>query len=116
MMGSGLVSMPHAFESAGFLLGLIICIIGGICCCRTCILVIRTVGDDPDYQTTLFKYWGKWGYYLGGLATLLICVAAVCSFFIILSEMLYPIIVALVDWISGKDIYEVKEMDGFVDS
>ncbi len=85
MTGSGIVSIPVAFESAGFLLGIIICILGVIASCRTCILMIRTAGEDKEYFDTLYKYWGKWAYYVGAIATILIMFAAVCSYFIIMS-------------------------------
>ena len=85
MIGSGVVSVPMAFESSGFLLGIIVCVIGVIISSRTCILMIRTAGNDTEYFDTLYKYWGKWAYYLGAIATILIILAAVCSYFIILS-------------------------------
>lgn len=85
MIGSGVVSVPYAFESSGLLLGLIVCIVGVICSCRTCILIIRTSGSDTEYFETLYKYWGKWAYYLGAISTLLIFVAAVCSYVILMS-------------------------------
>jgi hypothetical protein len=47
--------------------------------------MIRAAGNDPEYFDTLYKYWGKWAYYLGFISTLLIMVAAVCAYFVILS-------------------------------
>jgi amino acid permease len=85
MLGSGVVSIPMAFNSSGFVLGIIVCIIGAIICSRTCILMIRTAGNDNEYFDTLYKYWGKWAYYIGAIATILIMIAALCSYFIILS-------------------------------
>ena len=46
----------------------------------------------------MYKYWGKWAYYLGFISTLLIMIAAVTSYFINLSSMLYYIILAVLEW------------------
>jgi amino acid permease len=107
MVGSGIVSLPWTFGESGFLLGLIICIIGLIVSYRTCILMIRVAGNDNEYFDTLYKYWGKWAYYCGFISTLLIMTAAVTSYFINLSQMLYYIAIALIDWIGGVDITPV---------
>lgn len=96
MIGSGVVSIPMAFNSSGFLLGALISIIGAIVCARTCILMIKTAGNDKEWFDTLYKYWGKWAYYLGYIATILIMIAALCSYFIILSQMMYPTIAAII--------------------
>lgn len=111
MVGSGIVSLPWTFGESGFLLGLIICIIGLIISYRTCILMVRVAGNDEEYFDTLYKYWGKWAYYCGFISTLLIMVAAVTSYFINLSQMLYYIFLALIEWISGKHIDPVTTLD-----
>lgn len=61
--------------------------------------MLRTVGSDKEYCDSLYKYWGHWAYYAGNIATELIMIAAVCAYFIMLSQMLYTIVVALIDWI-----------------
>lgn len=66
--------------------------------------MIRTAGNDLEYFDTLFKYWGRWAYYLGIISTLLIIFAASCAYFIIMSQMLYPIALALIEWIFKKQI------------
>jgi hypothetical protein len=96
MIGSGIVALPWTFSNSGFLLGIVICIVSLLVSYRTCILMIRTAGNDKEYFDTLFKYWGRWAYYIGIFSTLLIMFAAVCSYFVILSQMLYPIILALI--------------------
>jgi amino acid permease len=104
MVGSGVVAFPYTFQQSGFLLGILISVIGVIASARTCILMIRTTGNDKEYCDSLYKYWGNWAYYLGNISTLLIMIAAVCSYFIMLSQMLYTIILALVDWIFKADL------------
>jgi len=111
MIGSGIVALPWTFGQSGFLLGLIICIIGLIISYRTCILMIRAAGNDPEYFDTLYKYWGKWAYYLGFISTLLIMVAAVCAYFVILSQMLYFLMLALIEWIGKKEMVPITSAD-----
>ncbi len=103
MIGSGVVAFPMTFMSSGFGLGIVVCVVGVLICSRTCILMLRTAGDDKEYFDTLYKYWGKWAYYLGAIATIAIMFAAVCSYFIIMSQMMYPIC-ALIFWIFGTEL------------
>lgn len=63
--------------------------------------MIRCAGNDHEYFDTLYKYWGKWAYYLGFISTLLIMIAAVTSYFINLSAMLYYILLAILEWTGG---------------
>ena len=113
MIGSGLVTLPWTFQNSGFLLGMIICIIGMFICYRTTVLMNRTAGNDEEYFHTLYKYWGKWAYYLGTITTLLIIIAAVCAFFILMSQMLYPVIYSLISWIFRKDLPVINDHPRF---
>jgi amino acid permease len=102
MIGSGIVALPYTFHESGVVLGLIITLLGLVISYRTCILIIRATGNDDEYFQALYKYLGSWAYYTGYISTLLIMVAAVCSYFLNLSQMLYSLILALVEWIFGK--------------
>ena len=104
MVGSGIVALPWAFGESGFVLGLIITIVNLFISYRTCILMIRSVGNDDEYFDTLYKYWGKWAYYLGYISTILIMIAAETSYFINLTQMMYFLLLALLEWIFGKHI------------
>lgn len=104
MIGSGIVSLPWTIQNSGIVLGIIICLIGVLISYRTCILIIRTAGNDNEYFDTLYKYWGPLGKNLGLISTLLIMIAAVCAYFIIMSQMLFQIMCALIEWISGTHI------------
>jgi hypothetical protein len=73
--------------------------------------MIRAAGNDPEYFDTLYKYWGKWAYYCGFISTLLIMVAAVCAYFVILSQMLYFILLALIEWIGKTRLDVVTKAD-----
>jgi len=73
--------------------------------------MIRASGNDPEYFDTLYKYWGKWAYYCGFISTLLIMVAAVCAYFVILSQMLYFILLALIEWTTKTHLEVVTKPD-----
>ncbi len=113
MVGSGIVTLPWTFQESGFVLGLIICLVGLVASYRTCILMIRCSGNDNEYFDTLYKYWGKWAYYLGFISTLLIMIAAVTSYFINLSSMLYYVLLAILEWTGaiGKDFNPVTTVN-----
>ena len=110
MIGSGIVSLPWTIQNSGIVLGTIICVIGVAISYRTCILIIRTAGNDTEWFDTLYKYWGTWGRNTGLVSTSLIMIAAVCAYFIIMSQMLYQIMCALIEWISGHHIELVTEV------
>jgi hypothetical protein len=71
--------------------------------------MIRAAGNDNEYFDTLYKYWGKWAYYSGFISTLLIMVAAVCAYFVILSQMLYFISLAILKWVFLTDVTPVTD-------
>lgn len=75
--------------------------------------MIRQAGNDKEYFETLYKYWGKWAYYLGFLSTLFIMIAAVTSYFINLSSMLYYILLAILEWTGAiaKDFVPVTTVN-----
>ena len=104
MVGSGIVALPWTFSESGFLLGLIICVLSLAISYRTCILMIRTAGNDGEYFETLYKHLGRWAYYCGYIATIFIMIAAVTSYFINLSQMLHTICLALLSWIFGLNL------------
>ena len=111
MVGSGIVTLPWAFGQSGFLLGLVISLVGLFISFRTTILMIRAAGNDKEYFDTLYKYWGKWAYYSGHISTLLIILAAITAYFIILSQMLYFLSLALLKWIFKIDLVPVTSAD-----
>ncbi len=69
----------------------------------TCSLIIYTAGSDEDFSDTLYKHFGKPGWYIGLIAPIILIFGAVTVYFIIQSQMMYPIIMALVSWIAGSE-------------
>ena len=57
--------------------------------------------NDPNYETTLKKYFGMPGYIIGLIAPILFCFGVLIVIFIIMSQLLYAIILACVAWIAG---------------
>jgi len=99
MIGSGIVTLPWTFYHSGMLLGTIICFISFLVSLRTCILVLRLVGPKEDFYDTMRKYWGKTGYFVAVIGTLMITMTACTAYFVIMAQMLYPNILALLKWI-----------------
>lgn len=79
----------------------------------TCKLIIVCQGEDQDFSDTLKKYFGKFfdfltivflgnkGYYAGILAPILLITGAVTVLFVIMSQLSYPIFLAIYAWSSG---------------
>jgi amino acid permease len=65
MAGTGIVTMPWAFQQSGIILGVILTFIAFIISFYTCYLVIKTAGNDIDYTETLKRYFGKYGWSFG---------------------------------------------------
>jgi len=67
----------------------------------TCKLIIVCQGEDQDFSDTLKKYFGNKGYYAGILAPILLITGAVTVLFVIMSQLSYPIFLAIYAWSSG---------------
>lgn len=103
MIGTAVVSLPWAYQEAGILLGLIITLTSFLVSFYTCKLIIEQAGEDPDYSDTLRKYYGNFGFYIGLCAPALLIVGAVSVYFVIMTQLLYPILLAIYSWISGNE-------------
>ena len=102
MVGTCVATLPWAFQQSGLLLGLILCFTSFLISFYTCKLIIDMAGNDPDYSVTLKKFYGNWGFYTGLIAPALLILGAVATFFVTMNQVLYPMILALYIWISGK--------------
>ncbi len=65
MAGTALSVLPWAFEQSGILLGILLCGLAFMLSFYTCLLVMKTAGNDIDYTDTLRKQFGKAGYVVG---------------------------------------------------
>lgn len=55
MAGSGMVTIPWAFQESGIALGILLTLIAFVFSSYTCWLVIKTAGNDLDYTVTVKK-------------------------------------------------------------
>ena len=67
----------------------------------TCMLIIRMAGNDSDYCETLRKFYGTKGYYTGLIAPAILITGGVIVYFVIMSQVLYPNMLAIYAWSSG---------------
>lgn len=103
MIGTAVASLPWAFQQSGLILGLIISFCSFLVSFYTCKLIIQMSGSDPDYSITLRKYYGSLGYYVGLLAPAFLIVGAVSVYFVIMTQVLYPMCLAIYAWTSGTN-------------
>ena len=97
MAGTGMVTIPWAFQQSGILLGIGLTMIAASISFYTCYLVIRTAGNDLDYTDTLKKQFGKKGWVLGMVAFIMNLFVPVILFFQLLAQNLFPIILAIIE-------------------
>ena len=102
MVGTCVATLPWAFQQSGLLLGLILCFTSFLVSFYTCKLIIDMAGNDQDYSLTLRKFYGSVGYYIGLIAPAILIFGAVATLFVTMNQVLYPMILALFVWISGK--------------
>ena len=65
-------------------------------------LLIDATKADANFCITLKKYFGMKGYYMGIIAPALLMLGAMTALFVILSQLLYPILLALWEWIVNR--------------
>ena len=95
MVGSGLVTIPWAYNEAGIVLGILLTLLAFVVSFATQYFVMKTAGTDLDYTDTLKKTFGRRGWYTGMIAFIGILSVPVMIFFQLLSSFLYPIILAI---------------------
>mmetsp|Transcript_3373 Transcript_3373/g.4300 ORF Transcript_3373/g.4300 Transcript_3373/m.4300 type:complete len:105 (-) Transcript_3373:141-455(-) len=101
MLGSAILSLPWAFQESGLVLGQLISFTSFVISFYTCKLIVDTAGDDADYSDTLRKYFGMTGYYIGLVGPSLVIIGAVSVYFVIMTQVSYPIFLAMASWITG---------------
>lgn len=95
MIGTGVMTFPWAFHQAGLVLGILITVISCGFSLQTCILSIRIVAPKDDFYDTMGRYWGRFGFYLSVIGTLILAITAATSYFIVMAQMLYPLCIAI---------------------
>jgi len=108
IMGSGLLTMPWAFEKAGFAQTMVIMVLCGLMCYYTAYLCIkladyqRKKGEPlPEFQTVCKIYLGPWGEYIALFAADIIVIGALTVYYVLMAKFLYG---------AGMSIYELSTM------
>lgn len=101
LVGTAICSLPWAFQQAGLALGVAISFTSCVISFYTSMLVVKSTGSDPEFSITLKKYYGMLGYYMGIGSQLLTMLGTLTVLFIILSELTYPILLAIYSWITN---------------
>ena len=65
MAGTALTVIPWAYQQSGIFLGILLTFLAFMFSFYTCLLVMKTAGNDVDYTDTLRKQFGKTGYIMG---------------------------------------------------
>jgi sodium-coupled neutral amino acid transporter 9 len=97
VMGSSLLTMPWAFEKAGFAQTLIIMIVCGIMCYYTAFLCIKLADSVrknkdqplPEFQEVCRIYLGKWGEYSALLSANIIVLGALTVYYVLMSKFMF---------------------------
>ena len=119
-MGSSLLTMPWAFEKAGFTQTIVIMVLCGIMSYYTGYLCIKLAescrngknGVLPEFQAVCKEYLGKWGEYTALLAANVIVAGALTVYYVLMAKFLFG---------AGVSVYEMSTIKGepiaqFVDS
>ena len=109
MTGSGILTLPFTFYQAGIIGGIMISLVSFAVSLRTCLLVVQITEPTGDYFDSMRKYWGAFGYYLALITFLAIVLAACIAQFLIMCQMIYPNLLALLFWIGKLDLPLVTE-------
>ena len=99
MIGSSTVSIPYNIYMSGIIPGIILCIIYGLLCFYTCKIYVDFGVKEPDFSTTIEKYFNKmFGPKIAKIAKniqVLFCILVTTGgfliYFLIMSQNLYSI-------------------------
>ena len=92
MAGTALTVIPWAYQQSGILLGILLTFAAFMFSFYTCLLVMKTAGNDVDYTDTLRKQFGKKGYIVGMVCFIINFSVPIILFFQLLAQDLYPVI------------------------
>jgi len=104
MVGSAMVSLPWAYQTAGLGFGCFISLTSFLVSFYTCALIMRTAKHDKDYIFTLKKYYGNPGYYMGLVGPTILIFGAITVYFVVITQSLYPLLVVLLKEVFKMDI------------
>jgi amino acid permease len=97
MTGTGVLTVPWAFQQSGIALGIALTFVAFAFSTYTCYLVIKTAGGDLDYTETIKKQFGKKGWTISMTIFIVTLYVPILLFQQLLSQSLFPIILALAE-------------------
>ena len=92
MAGTGIVSMPFAFQSSGIVYGVILTFVAFAFSYITCWMCIKTAGNDIDYTDTLKRVFGKKGWTFGMICFIGNLMVPIIIFFQLMAQNLCPVL------------------------
>ena len=110
MLGSAVVSLPWAFQQSGLLLGILISFSSFVVSWYTCSLIIDQTGEHPEWADILLTYYGEPGYYVALIAPAFLLSGAVTVYFVIMAQVLYPVCMAVLTWLSGNHYEDISAL------
>lgn len=102
MAGTALSVIPWAYQQSGIILGIFLTFIAFSFSFYTCLLVIKTAGNDIDYTDTLRKQFGNKGYIAGMVCFIINFSVPIILFFQLLAQDLYPVILYFIVLAGGE--------------
>ncbi|CAI2365038.1 unnamed protein product [Moneuplotes crassus] len=104
MVGSGLFTIPWAFSNSGIVLGLIISFITFAISYYTCSIYVRLARNDSDFADTMYKYFGKKGWVVTMIFSILLMFSVIVIYYELMSQALFPVIAALIEWGGASEV------------
>ena len=65
---------------------------------------MRLAGTDTDFADTVYKYYGKYGWLITMAFSNFLMFAVVVIYYELMSQALFPIIAAIIEWIFKKEV------------
>ena len=101
-MGSSLLTMPWAFEKAGFAQTIVLMMACGLISCYTAVIIIRIAmklgkedGELPEFQIVCRQYLGPIGEYAYMMAANTIIFGCLMAYFVLMAKFLFGAGVAI---------------------
>ena len=66
--------------------------------------------NDSDFADTVYKYYGKPGWIVTMAFSILLMLSVVVIYYELMSQALFPIIAAILEWVNGNEISLTTEI------
>lgn len=69
----------------------------------TCYLIVKSSRRDSDFSDTVRRYYGSAGFYTGAVMSAVLLTGILIVYFVIQTQLLYPLTLAVYKWTSGNE-------------